>query len=139
MYFCVNTIVFILFKKSQSSVASNDGLSGKYQSILIYGPMNSGKTVLFHQLFNSTFVKTQSSMNENILEFKPNSFNKCKIYQFIDYPGHGSQESRLYKYVFEKYNNKGLKAIIFTININDTQSAVEGAKLCFVIILYFIV
>ena len=112
-------------KRSHSSSSCKSGLSGRYPSIVIYGPIDSGKTVLFYHLYSSQFQQTQSSMNENVLEFKPNGFEKCQTYQFVDFPGHGINVS---KYVFEKHHNKGMKAMIFCVDISDTRSAIEGAK-----------
>ena len=120
-----------MLQRSRGSNQSQDGLSGRYPSILIYGPMNCGKTTLLYQLYNKQFVPTQTSMNANILEFSPNNMQVSKTYQFIDFPGHGSKESQIFKYAFEKHYNKGMKALIFVIDITDNNSIVEGAKLSF--------
>mmetsp|Transcript_41980 Transcript_41980/g.51664 ORF Transcript_41980/g.51664 Transcript_41980/m.51664 type:complete len:242 (-) Transcript_41980:935-1660(-) len=87
--------VILIYLRSNN----NDTIkSSKYSRILIYGPMNGGKTTLFYYLLNNIILKdkTHTSMIENIESFKiPNNKN---TFEFIDYPGHLSKELSIKKY-----------------------------------------
>src|SRR4051812_48688484 len=68
-------------------------------SMLIYGPMNSGKTLLYYKLKTNQAKQTVSSMRENASKFIAaplKSMNSAsKSYRFIDFPGHPSQKYKL--------------------------------------------
>ena len=64
-------------------------LQKKHKTILILGPVSSGKTRLFYELQGKK-VETVTSIKENII--------KTKDYTLIDFPGHLKLQHRLKEY-----------------------------------------
>jgi small GTP-binding protein len=99
-------------------------------TVLLCGPVDSGKTALFHTLSGGNFQQTQTSMEENVDTFKihpkilgDKKDKLCDInFEFIDFPGHPSQEAHLGKF----YNRA--QGIILMVDASSNDSINHGAK-----------
>jgi signal recognition particle receptor subunit beta len=105
---------------------------GKCQ-VLICGPVDAGKTVLLHSLAGTKIQPTQTSMEENVVTFKiPAQVlgdKKQALYntefEFIDFPGHPSQEFQLNKYI------PNIKGVILLVDASSNDSYMRGAKMLY--------
>jgi len=106
------------------------------KTILICGPTDSGKTLLFYTLLNGKFQLTQSSLEENVDTFnlhsgvlKDYTKDKAKLtnvkFEFIDCPGQSSQELKLFKYV------PRTNAVILLVDASSYESCIQGSKLLY--------
>jgi len=102
-------------------------------TILICGPVDAGKTLLFHTLSNGKSQDTQTSMEENVETFKIHpkvlGDNKPNLsdfqFEFIDFPGHPSQELKLTKYV------PRIQGVILLVDASSNDSCIRGAKMLY--------
>jgi len=108
--------------------------SMRKSTVLICGPVDAGKTLLFHTLSGGKFQPTQTSMEENVNSFKIHEkilgeSKKDKLkdinFEFIDFPGHPSKELKLNKFL----NN--LQGVIVLVDSSSGDSITNGAKTLF--------
>jgi len=106
----------------------------KKSTVLICGPVDAGKTLLFHTLSGGKYQPTQTSMEENINSFKIHEkvLGEAKKdtlkdinFEFIDFPGHPSKELNLGKFM----NN--LQGVIILVDSSSSDSINNGAKTLF--------
>jgi signal recognition particle receptor subunit beta len=101
--------------------------------VLICGPVDAGKTVLLHSLAGTKIQPTQTSMEENVVTFKIPAHvlgdKKQALYntefEFIDFPGHPSQEFQLNKYI------PNIKGVILLVDASSSDSYMRGAKMLY--------
>ena len=87
------------------------------QAVLICGPCDSGKTLLFYKLTNKTMVETFTSMKENI-----GVLNVPKNRRIIDLPGH---ERIRYKY-FDQQKDSAM-GIIYILDASTVSKQIRDA------------
>jgi small GTP-binding protein len=109
------------------------GRTGK-TTVLIFGPLDAGKTVLFYTLANGKFQQTQTSMQENVDTFKihqkilddANKPNLSRMqFEFIDFPGHPSQELKRGKYL------PRANGVVLLVDAASNESINNGSKMLF--------
>jgi small GTP-binding protein len=103
-------------------------------TVLICGPVDAGKTLLFHTLSGGKFQPTQTSMEENVNTFTINDkiltdAKKDKLksmkFEFIDFPGKQSHEFKM-----DKFMNR-LDGVIILVDSSSSDSINHGAKTLF--------
>uniref|UniRef100_A0A6V3REA5 Signal recognition particle receptor subunit beta n=1 Tax=Lotharella globosa TaxID=91324 RepID=A0A6V3REA5_9EUKA len=95
-------------------------------TVLIVGPMGSGKTALFYRLVlgeGSKLPKTVTSQAPNAEEFSPCEEKSSKKLQLVDLPGHDSQ----WPAAMERTSDAA--GIIFLMDSSKPQTTVAGQKL----------
>jgi signal recognition particle receptor subunit beta len=119
---------FFFFSSASSSLLSSA------DCILLYGPMSSGKSLLFYKLKTDQTKETVTSMKENSAKFVPVQLSSSaaaganssfSAYNYIDFPGHPSQKHKLSNYI----NN--LRAIVFCIDSNDQAQLSQATQYLF--------
>jgi len=104
---------------------------GKGDAVLILGPMDAGKTVLFYQLKQGLFRDTHTSMIENIASFIPtqlSEFKKLPEYQYIDLPGHGNLRWKVASFL------PRARGLIYVIDSSNGQQIPHAAQQLFEIL-----
>jgi signal recognition particle receptor subunit beta len=102
-------------------------------TVLMCGPVDAGKTLLFHTLSGGKFQPTQTSMEENVNTFKihekvlgDKKDKLCNVnFEFIDFPGHPSHEFKLTKFI------NHLRGVIILIDASSSDSILQGSKTLF--------
>lgn len=102
------TVLFFLWKKK----------SQKRTDILLTGPCESGKTVLFSELLFGKQRETFTSIAENVGDYTDN--NSGKSIRIIDIPGH----ERLRRRFFDQYKSSA-KAIAYIVDSVTIQKDVR--------------
>ncbi|ETO18950.1 hypothetical protein RFI_18293 [Reticulomyxa filosa] len=100
-------------------------------TVLLHGPIDSGKTLLFYTLLNGKLQPTQTSMEENVevMKIHPQilhdsdneSLSKYK-FELIDFPGHSSQETKLNQFI------PRVTAVILLLDPSSSDFCATGAK-----------
>lgn len=104
------TVILYLWKK-KSFIRSD---------ILLTGLCESGKTVLFGQLLESSCMETFTSVSENIAEYKGNNISA----RIVDIPGH--ERLRLRFYDQYKVSTKGIIFMIDSVTVQkDIRDVAE--------------
>jgi small GTP-binding protein len=110
--------------------------AGGKKTILICGPKDSGKTLLFYTLLNGKFQPTQTSLEENVDTFnlhsgvfKDYTKDKAKLtstrFEFIDCPGQSSQELKMFKFV------PRAQGVVVLVDSSSQESCINGAKILY--------
>lgn len=93
--------------------------------ILIIGPQNSGKTLLFHVLQSNTTPITVTSQQSNIAKFMPlqtndlyDSISIVNTYEYIDIPGHPTYVNDIFNYI----ESNTLRSILYVISTEYNHS-----------------
>jgi len=103
-------------------------------TVLICGPADAGKTLLFHTLSGGKYQPTQTSMEENVNTFKIHEkvlgdAKKDKLstinFEFIDFPGHPSRELQIRKFMGH------LQGVVILVDASSSDSINQGAKTFF--------
>jgi small GTP-binding protein len=99
-------------------------------TVLICGPVDSGKTALFHTLSCGEIQPTETSMQEKTDTFKihpkilgTRKDKLCDInFEFIDYPGHPSKELHLGRF----FNQ--VQGLILVVDASSNDSIMQASK-----------
>eukprot|EP00455_Lapot_gusevi_P031653 TRINITY_DN343_c0_g4_i1.p1 TRINITY_DN343_c0_g4~~TRINITY_DN343_c0_g4_i1.p1 ORF type:complete len:249 (-),score=66.22 TRINITY_DN343_c0_g4_i1:100-789(-) len=95
-------------------------------TVLIFGPVDAGKTALFYQLKQGVFRETHTSMKENVDQFQPALLETKKAeLRFVDFPGHGSQFHRFGSYLAD------LRAAVLVVDSTELSKLADAARMLF--------
>jgi signal recognition particle receptor subunit beta len=137
LFLVLLTVLFFMRKKSFKPVrdwlsAMNTFKLNNKCTVLICGPVDSGKTVLFHTLSGGKYESTQTSMeiNKDTFTIDKNLITDRKKleniqFEFIDFPGHPSQELQLGKSLAK------IQGVILLVDASSSDSYLSGAKLLY--------
>jgi signal recognition particle receptor subunit beta len=138
LFIVVLTLFFIMRRRSLlgSLSALKNLVPARKHTVLICGPVDSGKTVLFHTLSGGKYQPTRTSIEENVGTFKINpellkdrKKELCDIqFEFIDFPGHPSQELKLGKFI----NN--IQSVILLTDASSSDSISRASKMLFALL-----
>jgi len=92
----------------------------KRTTVLIAGPCDAGKTLMFSQLLHAKPVETFASMQENSGVYEDHNTNK--ILTVVDLPGH----DRLRYAALDKYKDSAL-AVLYVIDASTIKQQIRDA------------
>jgi len=107
-----SVVVLVVIKSSKSG----------RDTVLLLGLCDSGKTLLFSLLSAKRWVKTQTSIQENVGRYASTREKSGKSFKVVDLPGH---ERLRAKYLYK--HKDGARGIIFMVDSVNFSREVRGA------------